>query len=297
MASFIAFQREICPTSQREHFQGYVQFVRRATRKSACERLGGSPHCETRRGTHAQALAYATKLETRIAGPYQAGQGVEERVSSGLAVCKDLVDSGAPEVAIAEAHFATWAVHHRAIARYALLRRNRLALDREPPRVHVFYGPPGCGKSRLAREESNASGKPVYWLSQSGAGRGAPQYWDGYDGEEYVVIDEFYGWLPFSFLLRLLDRYPLAVNQRGSQAFFAAKEIWFTSNRSPREWYPSIPSDRYEALLRRIHRTVRWELPAYTRGPLLPGNAAGDAPLERTEVVNTSVVDISSGSE
>lgn len=63
-----------------------------------------------------------------------------------------------------------------------------------------------------------------------------------------MIIDDFYGWIKYSTLLRLLDRYPMRVEYKGGQANFLAKTIIFTSNRHPSEWYKMDNS----ALMRRI---------------------------------------------
>jgi len=51
------------------------------------------------------------------------------------------------------------------------------------------------------------------------------------------VLDDFYGWLPWDFLLRLLDRYPLLVETKGGQVQFVAKTVVITSNKPYLEWY------------------------------------------------------------
>ena len=72
----------------------------------------------------------------------------------------------------------------------------------------------------------------AYWKQRS-------NWWDGYSTQETVVLDEFYGWLPFDLLLRLCDRYPLLVETKGGQVQFVAKTIIITSNSLPSNWYRS----------------------------------------------------------
>lgn len=72
----------------------------------------------------------------------------------------------------------------------------------------------------------------AYWKQRS-------NWWDGYAGHEAVILDEFYGWLPFDLLLRLCDRYPLMVETKGGQTQFAAKTICITTNMLPCNWYKS----------------------------------------------------------
>ncbi len=65
------------------------------------------------------------------------------------------------------------------------------------------------------------------------------EWWDGYDGQEDVVMDDFYGWLKWSFLLNLLDRYPMLVPIKGGTKEFVAKRVFITSNKKPEMWYPN----------------------------------------------------------
>lgn len=95
----------------------------------------------------------------------------------------------------------------------------------------VLWGPPGTGKSRYAWE---TGGPDAFWLSKPNSNR---VFWDGYDGQEVVVIDEFTGWLPFGFMCRLLDRYPMRVETKGSSVPFLAKRVIITSNLDPISWY------------------------------------------------------------
>lgn len=88
--------------------------------------------------------------------------------------------------------------------------------------VHVICGIPGSGKSRYCQEVGGDS----YW-------KPCGKWWDGYIGQETVVLDDFCGWLPISDLLRLMDRYPFRVET----VEFVSKKIYITSNKSSKEWY------------------------------------------------------------
>lgn len=111
---------------------------------------------------------------------------------------------------------------------------------------HVFWGTTGTGKSRRAWEEASFD---AY------AKDPRTKFWDGYQGEEHVVIDEFRGGIDIAHLLRWLDRYPVRVEIKGSSRPLAAKTIWITSNLDPRYWYPEIDEETRSALMRRLNIT------------------------------------------
>lgn len=95
-----------------------------------------------------------------------------------------------------------------------------------PTEVTLLIGPTGTGKSRYAMERY----PDAYWKQRS-------NWWCGYSGQRVIVIDEYYGWLPFDLLLRLCDRYPLLLETKGGQVQCVADHIVITSNLHPANWY------------------------------------------------------------
>lgn len=127
----------------------------------------------------------------------------------------------------------------------------RIAVDHMQPigiekQVFVFWGQSGTGKSRRAWDEAGLDAYPKDPRSK---------FWDGYRGQEHVVIDEFRGGIDISHILRWLDRYPTIVEVKGSSIVLKAKKIWITSNISPEDWYPDLDPDTKAALRRRMNIT------------------------------------------
>lgn len=57
-------------------------------------------------------------------------------------------------------------------------------------------------------------------------------WWDGYEREEVVVIDEFRGQYPLSDMLQLLDPYKLQVECNGGPSLVRAKDSHLINKRS-----------------------------------------------------------------
>jgi len=145
-------------------------------------------------------------------------------------------NSGAIET-IADNEFDLWVRYYRAFEKYLMMKTVPRNYKTE---VHILQGPTGTGKSKWAMDNyPNA-----YWKQRS-------NWWDGYYGQEVVVLDEFYGWLPFDLLLRLCDRYPLLVETKGGQTQFTAKTIVITTNMLPCNWYKSA---YFPAFARRVEK-------------------------------------------
>lgn len=223
------------------HFQGYVEFTR--TRRLAfCRRILDGAHWEPARGTRDHNHQYCSKEETRIDGPWEIGtfEPLKQGERTDLKKLQTDIDAGCSLPKIARENFSAFIRYGRGIATY----RSLTTLPRNfKTEVRVFYGPPGTGKSHLARVYGEDS---QYWLR-----RGTTGVWfDNYDYEHTLVIDDFHGWLPFELFLQLCDQYPLLVDTKGSVAQFVSKSIIITTNRLPHLWYQAkFP---VAAILRRI---------------------------------------------
>jgi len=113
-------------------------------------------------------------------------------------------------------------------------------------RVTVFFGLTGTGKSFRARELSSIDGATYY--------KPHGKWWQRYEGQENVIIDDFYGWIPYDEMLRIMDQYPHQVETKGGYKPFLAKNIYITSNLSPENWYHEkwFNHHKMDAFMRRI---------------------------------------------
>jgi len=113
----------------------------------------------------------------------------------------------------------------------------------------VFWGTSGTGKSRRAWEEAGIQAYPKDPRTK---------FWDGYRGQEHVVLDEFRGDIDIAHILRWFDRYPVIVEVKGAATVLAAKKIWITSNISPDSWYPTLDAETKAALRRRFSQVIHY---------------------------------------
>lgn len=110
--------------------------------------------------------------------------------------------------------------------------------------VHVYWGRTGTGKSRTAWQEAGLDAYPKDPCTK---------FWDGYQGQHHVVIDEFRGAIGISHMLRWLDRYPVIIEAKHGATTLAARTLWITSNLDPRGWYTAEGQETVDALMRRLH--------------------------------------------
>ena len=258
------------------HYQGYLEWTTpRAI--STCKNLLPTAHWEIRRGSRFQAIQYTLKTLNLIQMKDEIVQTLQEawfnhdnvevtwsnlpkviayghigtfeqivqkeapsNTQERLQIVQQLIKEGASDADIAESHFDLWCRYNISFTRYRLMN--------SPPRnfktkVIVITGPTGTGKSKWCMDNF----PEAYWKPRS-------DWWDGYSGQDTVVLDEFYGWLPFDLLLRLCDRYPLNLQIKGGTINFTAKNIIITSNKPPNQWYKSAYLESF------IRRVEEWRL-------------------------------------
>lgn len=116
--------------------------------------------------------------------------------------------------------------------------------------VNVFWGESGTGKTRLAYEQAGLDAYPKI---------PSTVWWDGYKGQENVIIDEFCGRIHHDQLLRWIDRYPVYLEIKHAYHPLMAKNYWITSNLPPEEWYPDIHPRQKAALMRRLTNVVHFD--------------------------------------
>lgn len=134
--------------------------------------------------------------------------------------------------------------HYRTLKLIAKDHLQPVAMERV---VYVFWGITGSGKSRRAWEEAGIHAYPKDPCTK---------FWDGYNGQAHVVIDEFRGQIGISHLLRWVDRYPCNVEAKHDAVSLRASKVWITSNLPPEHWYSDVDPGTFAALMRRLDITA-----------------------------------------
>lgn len=237
--AYCIYQLEEAPETKKLHFQGYV--LLKSPRTLAlmktilnCEQA----HLEKRMGNHKQAKEYCEKEESRVDGPWEFGKEPNQGSRSDLNKVKAKLDEGKSLGEVAEEHFVDFVKYHKAFEKYQTLK---IKPRETKPYVIWIYGPSGCGKSKQAFEF--AKSKSTYYYKPA-----FNKWWDGYTGQECVVIDDYKGGWEIEYLLNLLDWYPMRVEVKGGSINFNSKWVIITSNKRPAQYCTDEPKQ----LIRRI---------------------------------------------
>lgn len=222
------------------HLQGYVEFAS-PKRLTALKKMNNRIHWEKRQGTAQQASDYCKKDKTF----FEKGELSKQGARTDLDTVKDQILEGkAVDEIVVEAPML-YHQYGRTLDRIEdiALRKKFRSWMTEGLWLH---GKTGVGKSHAAFE--GFTPETHYVLPEDNG------WWDGYKGQETVIINDFRGHLPYSFLLQLVDKYPLTVKRRGREPIpFLAKRVIVTSSLPPEGVYHNLSEkDSLDQLLRRF---------------------------------------------
>lgn len=240
---YIVFGREEGEEQGTPHLQGTICFQERQRFRQAKRILGERCHLEKMKGTPLQASDYCKKDDDfEEFGDLPGGAGCR----SDLVALKNDIDAGKRLSEIADTHFGTYLRYHRGINLYRGLKATPRTWE---TLVIVYWGNTGTGKTRAVHENATDLYTHV-----------GGNWFDGYDGEKQVLFDEFCGSdFKLSYLLKLLDRYPMQVPIKGGFVNWAPQEIYIATNLNPDEWYRTAHREHVNALKRRFSFVYHFE--------------------------------------
>lgn len=235
--TYLVYGREVCPDTNRPHLQGYVEFHNRKVLKTV-KRIHKTAHWEPRRGSAHEASEYCKKDKVFVElGAISLGQGHR----TDLEIIRSEIADGKSEIDIADCHFAIWVQHRRAFSEYRHLMQP--PLYRPNLQIWSVSGPTGTGKTSM----SMAMYPDAFIVSDP-----TLQWFDGYNGERVVIIDEYRGGARGDILLRLTDIYKFRVPVKGGFVPWNPLLIIFTSNL----YCPWGHDDISEPIARRVQHNI-----------------------------------------
>lgn len=251
---YVVYQREKSPQTGQLHIQGYIEFTKPIGFRAVQKALEfGTPWVGRARGKQEQCIAYVTKEETRHSDgfwshgePEEGGQGARNDLTRVKKLIEEAHSSPGtnPEVLVGNDNFGSFLKYHKAVRRWFEVTAPKRNYE---PKVIWVYGPAGVGKSRWFWE----SYPDAYELMVPDK-LGDKVWFEDYNGEQAVLIEDFGGEISFKYMLRLLDRYPMKVAVKGSATQFRSTVICITSDKHPLDidWGGSV-GDKSQ-LIRRI---------------------------------------------
>jgi len=243
---YMVYQPEVCPSTGRLHFQGYLEVIKPIRWKKATKIISDAKAwVRIREGTREAARAYCMKDESRAQGEtfIELGEWKEGEPGHRYDIdamvkdipdmkWEDLIDKHPDKFLKYGGRMKQLYDHHH---RKDIVDPNNF----RAPHVQVLIGDPRSGKTKKAWELAYASNEAMFTLSAAMAKKDGTIWFDGYVDQPILLIDDFDGWIPFRSLLTMLDRYPCKLQTKGSTVEKNWYSVFITSNKSPEDWYPT----------------------------------------------------------
>lgn len=230
------------------HYQGYLecqgaQTMVRLHTVPGLERA----HFEIRRGSQEQAIAYAKKEDTRVEGPWEWGEPKKQGERSDLLQVKEKLDNKVLLRQVHEEHFGTMIRYGKALKEY----KRQITKPRDfKSKTFVFIGPPGKGKSTLMKLLAARLGS----FYKAPMPKGSGQYYDDYDGQDVLILDEFDGsrMRPTEFN-DICDEHECVLTVHGGAGHqMVSKYIFIGTNYLPSKWWKNRNPAQVRQTMRRI---------------------------------------------
>lgn len=230
------------------HFQGYCCFKDQKT-LSALKKIHPRAHWEKRMGTQQQAIDYCRKDGQVIeygTPPMSQAQKGEKGKEWWLEQVKCIAEDRHLDMDT-ECLVKNFAGLHKAAS---LLYPKKL--EHTETQMLWYYGGPGTGKSRTAREAH-----PGAYLKMCN------KWWDGYTGQDCAIIEDVDK--NHSVLCHHLkiwgDRYPFPAEIKGGKIDIRPKLLIVTSNHHPDEIFTDEKgfTDNDRAAILRRYKTVHFD--------------------------------------
>lgn len=227
---YLIYGKEVAPSTGTPHLQGYVVFQNARSLSSVVKKLKGA-HVEIARGDADQNYAYVTKagdfteIGDKPLSAVDAGlKGVAARAQKNKRLLNgslmDLVETG-----------------ELPLNQVPLIKKARMILAAEGvPYTHSdvrgiwYWGPPGTGKSRLARDSW-----PDAYLKQQN------KWFDGYEGQDTVILDDLDTDCLGHYLKIWMDRYACTAETKNGMTQLRHHRFVVTSNYSIDELFKDAP--------------------------------------------------------
>ncbi len=215
------------------HVQGYIHFSGTKRRGAVNNLLHlQNLHLEMAKGTPSDNRAYCTDQEKRLAdsepfeyGDCPGGQG------SKLAIVAETIKTHGLKRAIEESP-QTYITNGRGMRDYdRFIKRQKT----RPDHVHVIviHGDSGAGKSWWAKKLYD----PGHTFTMPAVPRNGNAWFDGYDSERTLVIDEMSGRIEFELFKNMCDPLDMQVPVKGDYTPAMWNTVIVTTNNHPCTWY------------------------------------------------------------
>ncbi|ASH99189.1 replication-associated protein [Giant panda circovirus 3] len=246
---YLVYGGEICPRTERRHWQCYVEFKSNKRRKAVSKMFNGV-HLERRNGTAQEAATYCKKDEQFV--EHGSIGEVNQGRRTDIHDAASLVAAGQSVRSIAESNPRLFAQYGRGLTFLSAVTNSGRSIRWRDVKCQMWWGKTNLNKTRTWFDK--------YWDEgcyrfQYGNGK---SWWDGYDGEKHILFDEFNCQILLSEMLMLTDGYPMRLECKGSHTYAKWETVTIISNDDPQFFYNSCSTDKRNAFARRFEKLIHF---------------------------------------
>ncbi len=255
---YLVFQRELATTTEREHVQGYIHFSGQKRRFAVNKVLSlKDTHLEVAKGSPSSNRAYCTLDAKRQPGTeyFEHGECPGGQGSRLAIVAASIKEQGLN--ATIEANPQTYITCGRGMRDLDVFYKRQ---RKRSGSIHVIVicGASGSGKSWWANNLYDPGDENTFTMPAVPANGNA--WFDGYDDQRTLVIDEFSGRVEYELMKNIMDPYKMQVPTKGAHTPALWDTVVITTNYHPNTWYPndvdSWGLDTVSPIQRRIHTYI-----------------------------------------
>lgn len=230
--SYIIVGEEI-GASGTPHYQIYVEYAQAKTFSAVIKAFKKKAHIEVAKADASKNRDYCKKQKVI----FEEGTPKAQGSRNDLKIIKGCIQTGKGIKTMLESEDIT---SYQGLRCAELLMKYVEPTRKTAPKVYWRYGDAGTGKSRWAYENYTEVFTPINF-----------KWWEGYDGHKVVLIDDLRGdYCKYHEFLKLIDRYPYRVENKGGSRQLLAEVMIITSPYHPRDVWNT--REDVEQLLRRI---------------------------------------------
>lgn len=238
---YICWGEEIAPTTGKKHYQGWIQFYNPKRFGSVKKLLGKKIHIEKCKGNEYNNDIYCKKDNNFK----KYGKFIKQGQRTDLENIKKNIDNGATKKEIMDNNFETYCRYRNGINDYIKEVNKVCRSNFRNVNVEYVFGETGTGKTKygMSMNPFKIEADNLKW-------------WDGYDGEKTILIDEYDNQVNITKMLNLLDGYKLRLPIKGGFTYANWNKVIITSNLKPKQLHKQAKEAHRKALFRRINNII-----------------------------------------
>lgn len=222
---YLVYQYEMGDKTQKLHIQAFIYYHNALKWKTVKKRYQNA-HIENSKHIR-KCVNYCKKEKTRVEGrgPYEFGTMPEAGRRTDLETVAEEIKDGKKMSEIAEDNPEVFVRHFKGLKEL----KETFIKDRDKkPEVMWAFGVAGVGKTRWPYQ--TYPGKSIYI-------KDGTLWWNGYEQQDIILIDDFDGGWPYRDFLRLLDRYPYQGQFKGGYTKVNSPIIVITCEFPPEHFW------------------------------------------------------------